>query len=178
MLHGALPATAASDLERQARRSHRQFCHSPRLAAKNLSASTGNECFPHRGARVAYHRRMVLAETVMTLWRSTGNVLAPIYFDLSVEDVPDRCIITVGTAAGNCDRCWCQLNNLQSDMLLTTMSHCRRHEAAVVQWCHMPGIAPGSCKFNGVKIRCKFSRVGTKREPWSYNPINFQTWPR
>ena len=84
------------------------------------------------------HRTMVLAETVMTLWRSIGNMLAPIYFNLSVEDVPDRCVITVGAAAGNCDRCWCELNNLQSDTLLTTMSHSRRHEAAVVQWCHMP----------------------------------------
>ena len=54
------------------------------------------------------HRTMVLAETVMTLWRSIGNMLAPIYFNLSVEDVPDRCVITVGAAAGNCDRCWCE----------------------------------------------------------------------
>ena len=84
------------------------------------------------------HRTMVLAETVMTLWRSIGNMLAPIYFNLSVEDVPDRCVITVGAAVDNCDRCWCELNNLQSDTLLTTMSHSRRHEAAVVQWCHMP----------------------------------------
>ena len=35
------------------------------------------------------------------------------HFDLSTEDFPDWCVISVGAAAHSSEKCWCELNCLQ-----------------------------------------------------------------
>ena len=83
------------------------------------------------------HSTMLIAETTMVLWRSKGTVLAPLMFDLNGEDLPERCLFTVGTST-NSERCWCELNNLQSGAILSSMSHSRSREAARTRAYVMP----------------------------------------
>ncbi|CAE7800313.1 unnamed protein product [Symbiodinium sp. CCMP2592] len=80
-------------------------------------------------------RTMLLAETSMTIWRTAGSVLGPLRFNLCAADMPERCIISVGS---NMERCWCELGNLQGEVVLCSMSHSRRDREAATRTCRMP----------------------------------------
>ena len=79
-------------------------------------------------------RTMLIAETVMVLWR---RGLAPLMFELNAEDLPERCLFTGGTAT-NSERCWRELNNLQGESIISSLSHSRSREAARTRIYDMP----------------------------------------
>ena len=58
-------------------------------------------------------------------------------FELNAEDLPERCLFTGGTAT-NSERCWRELNNLQGESIISSLSHSRSREAARTRIYDMP----------------------------------------